>query len=209
MLLPCIVSRSARALVLLLVVSAAPLLAGPPWISVEYPVNPFDQATRNALLVVHTYHHGQDMAFPLRASAEGMVDGVRRSIPLRVVATSRPATWAILGELPANGSWVIRAQLSEANENTRATVLVALASGHRLAGVRVPTEMRNGWVVPIDAKQSEVDGMLRIAQAVSNAVPPQAAADATNRSRTLAAGLLLLVPVAFYSRRRRKPPTPE
>ena len=34
-------------------------LAGPPWIAIEYPANPFDRTSRDAFLTVRTYHHGE------------------------------------------------------------------------------------------------------------------------------------------------------
>jgi len=53
--------------------SAAPAptaIAGPPWISIEYPVNPYDATTRDAFLVVHAFHHGVPTAFPVSGTAE-------------------------------------------------------------------------------------------------------------------------------------------
>jgi hypothetical protein len=40
---------------------------GPPWISIEYPVNPYDSSTKDAFLVVHAFHHGNPMNFPSAA----------------------------------------------------------------------------------------------------------------------------------------------
>jgi len=59
---------------------AAPALAGPPWISIELPANPYDQATRGAFLLVHAFHHGQPVGYLLTGTAEGIVNGERRSI---------------------------------------------------------------------------------------------------------------------------------
>ena len=44
------------ALAAVLTVSASSsALAGPPWISIEYPANPFDATSRGAFLTVRTY----------------------------------------------------------------------------------------------------------------------------------------------------------
>src|SRR5690606_14581273 len=48
-------ARIARAALLpaaLVLALATPALAGPPWISIEYPANPLDPATRGALMVI-------------------------------------------------------------------------------------------------------------------------------------------------------------
>src|SRR5437868_1676283 len=65
---------------------AAPALAGPPWISIELPVNPYDESTRGAFLLVHEFHHGTPVSYIVTGTAEGIVNGERRSIkhdPLR------------------------------------------------------------------------------------------------------------------------------
>src|SRR5437588_626712 len=72
-----------RSLGLAAVVSAlvaTPALAGPPWISIELPANPYDQATRGAFLLVHAFHHGEPIGYLVTGTAEGIVGGERRSI---------------------------------------------------------------------------------------------------------------------------------
>ena len=51
---------------------------GPPWISIEYPANPFDRSSRGAYLYVHTFHHDDAVEATLTGTAEGIVDGTRR-----------------------------------------------------------------------------------------------------------------------------------
>ena len=36
----------------------AAAVAGPPWVSIELPANPWDETTRGAFLLVHAFHHG-------------------------------------------------------------------------------------------------------------------------------------------------------
>ena len=55
---------------------------GGPWISIESPVNPYDEATRGSLFLVHTFHHGAKVDLPVTAKAEGLVDGQRKSVAL-------------------------------------------------------------------------------------------------------------------------------
>src|SRR5919108_4975966 len=63
-------------------------LAGPPWIAIEFPANPFDPASRDAFLTVRTYHHGQIMAKTVTGTAEGVGDGKRQKIELELWAGS-------------------------------------------------------------------------------------------------------------------------
>src|SRR3989442_15902971 len=41
-------------------------------------------------------------------TAEGLVNGERKSVPLTAIALSEPGTYAIKREWPANGSWVLK-----------------------------------------------------------------------------------------------------
>src|SRR5437762_13568677 len=90
----------AAALVTLL---AVPALAGPPWISIELPVNPYDQSTRGAFLLVHSFHHGTAMGFIVSGTAEGMVNGERRSLKLDFAETSRDGVYALKRTWPKEG----------------------------------------------------------------------------------------------------------
>src|SRR5690242_4655392 len=78
---------------------------GPPWISIEYPVNPYDQSTRDAFLVVHAFHHQMPMAFPVSGTAEGIVNGQRRSITLEFQRATRTGEYALRKQWPAEGTW--------------------------------------------------------------------------------------------------------
>ena len=83
--------RSFGVATVLSVLLAAHALAGPPWISIELPANPYDQATRGAFLLVHAFHHGQPVGYLLTGTAEGIVNGERRSIKLEFSETTREA----------------------------------------------------------------------------------------------------------------------
>src|SRR5207237_970253 len=64
-------------------------LAGPPWIAIEYPANPFDRASRDAFLTVRPYHHGEIMAKTVTGTAEGVGSGQRESTTLDIRPWSR------------------------------------------------------------------------------------------------------------------------
>src|SRR5438128_4813969 len=77
--------------------------SGPPWISIEYPANPYDSASRGAFLLVHAFHHGTPVNFPVLGTAEGLVNGARRTISLEFQATSRPGVYALQKQWSSDG----------------------------------------------------------------------------------------------------------
>ncbi len=173
--------------------------AGPPWISLELPVNPFDPATRGALAVVHLYHHGDATAFPLEAQAVGMVGGQRRTVRLEARAGGRAGMMVVRGTLPRGDGWVLVMTMQN-GPTARASALLALDRRGDVTALRVPTDtIENGrWVVPREARQAELDAMLRLATSESRL------AESTPRNRELAVaglGLALLVPLGFRRRR--------
>src|SRR5512141_1181971 len=80
---------------------------GPAWISIEYPANPYDSASRGAFLLVHAFHHGQNVGFPVAGSAEGLVNGARRTVSLEFKSTSRPGVYALHKQWPSDGVWTL------------------------------------------------------------------------------------------------------
>src|SRR5260370_21839071 len=92
---------------LMTVAAATPAVWGRPWISIELPANPYDAATRNAFLVVHAFHHGVAVAFPADGTAEGIVNGERRTIQLKLTATSRTGEYALERNWPSQGTWTL------------------------------------------------------------------------------------------------------
>ena len=173
--------------------------AGPPWITLELPANPFDPATRGALAVVHLYHHGDATVVPFEAQAIGMVGGQRRTVRLEARPAGRPGVMVVRGTLPRGDGWVLVMTMQN-GPTSRASALLALDGRGDVAALRVPTDtIENGrWVVPREARQAEVDAMLRMATSESRL------AESTLGHRELAiagVGLALLVPFGFRRRR--------
>src|SRR5690606_27121264 len=122
--------------------------AGPPWISIELPANPHHASTRNATLLVRTYHHSDALNAPLAGTAEGIVDGRRVSLPLELRATNQPGVFALTTPLPKGGTWIMAITLRESKDAT-ATALVTVDPRGRIVAVDVPsTRTRDGWSVP-------------------------------------------------------------
>lgn len=116
-------------------------VAGPPWISIEYPVNPFDRTTRGAHLLVHAYYHGTPIAYPVTGTAEGIVNGERRTLTLRFETTSRTGVYALRKQWPSEGTWTLVINVIQGNDEdgSVATALVELSPTGSVVSVHVPT----------------------------------------------------------------------
>jgi len=147
--------------VLTMVVSAV-AIAGPPWIAIEYPVNPHDAGTRGALLTVRTYHHGALMSYDVTGTAEGIIDGRRQSMPLDIRRLTQTGMYAVRWQKPAQGTWVL-VITSKQNGSHAATALVTIDAQGQVAEVSVPSDLiENGrWRVPRKVAAAEVDAMLK------------------------------------------------
>ena len=132
---------------------------GPPWISIEYPANPHDPASRGALLVVNTFHHGTPTSFPITGTAEGQVNGERRTQKLEFRRTSRAGVYALHRQWPTDGTWVLVIS-THGTPGDGATALVSLARDGTVAGVEVPSREQDGWTVPRAVTKAEVDALL-------------------------------------------------
>lgn len=145
------------------ITTAAPAHAGPPWISIELPANPHHASTRDATLLVRSYHHSTALNAPLTGVAEGIVDGKRVSLPLALRSTNQPGVYAVTTPLPKNGTWIMAITLSESGEST-ATALVTVDQRGRIVAIDVPsTRTRDGWVVPRSVGQRDIEAALRAA----------------------------------------------
>lgn len=142
-------------------VAAAPAFRGPPWISIEYPVNPYDRDTKDAFLVVHTFHHQQAIAFPVTGRAEGLVQGKRRTVNLTFGTTSKGGVYTLTKQWPVEGTWLLVIATSQGTgEGNTVTAMVELGADGAVAGVKVPTERRNNYTMPAAVTAADVDAAL-------------------------------------------------
>ena len=138
--------------------AAAPTF-GPPWIAIETPPNPFDATSRGAFLVVHTYHHGEVVASGVSGSAEGIVSGARRTIPLVFDTTTRRGSYALRKQWPSEGTWML--VINTGGRAQGVTALVDISSQGDVAGVRVPTRRSaDGWDLPQQVTARDIDAAL-------------------------------------------------
>lgn len=140
--------------------AATPALAGPPWLSIELPANPLDPSTKGAFLVVRTYHHERTVDFRLEARAEGMVNGKRTTIPLKLERTSKEGAYALRKAWPDEGDWVL--VITGMPGEGSVTALVSVSDG-LVRQVRVPSKVVEGgrWTVPTQVTQADVEAELR------------------------------------------------
>jgi hypothetical protein len=164
-----IATATALASVALAATAARPGLAhvvrlfGPPWISIETPVNPYDPTTRGAFLIVHTFHHGSQLDAPVSGTAEGMVNGERRSVPLQFTKTSRAGAYALRKQWGDGGVWTLDIVASQHADDV-AQALVEIAPNGQVTRVEVPTRLdpRNGDMpLPRRIGAKEIDSALR------------------------------------------------
>ena len=135
--------------------------AGPPWIAIEYPANPFDRTSRDAFLTVRTYHHGDLMAKTVTGTAEGVVNGKRQTMLLDIRPGSQAGMYVVRWQRPAAGKWVLVIN-GAAGGVTHATAVVEISPTGGVAGVTVPTRsIGNGWISPRAVAAAEIDGLLQ------------------------------------------------
>ena len=133
---------------------------GPPWISIEIPANPYDASMRGAFLLVHAFHHGTPVGFPAEGTAEGVVNGERRSIKLEFSETSRPGVYALKQNWQTEGTWTLVIRVLQGPQDA-ATAVVELGAGNEVVSVRVPTTRQGGWTVPARVSMDDIDRTLR------------------------------------------------
>ncbi|MBV9158209.1 MAG: hypothetical protein JO097_18230 [Acidobacteriaceae bacterium] len=93
--------------------TAGVLLAGGFALGIGKPsANPEAQAKSAVLVVVGYACHDADKT-SVTATAEGIVNGKRETIPLKLIVLSGQSTYAVTRQWPAEGKWVIT--LVEAN----------------------------------------------------------------------------------------------
>lgn len=158
--------RTARLLaVAALFTATAFVRSGPPWISIEYPANPYDSASRGAFLLVHAFHHGTPVSFPVSGTAEGLVGGARRTVSLEFRNTSRPGVYALHKQWPGEGVWTLVLGVTQGDgggDFNTVRAVVELGADGQVALVRVPTRKdRSGYLMPAPVAMSDVEAGLR------------------------------------------------
>lgn len=147
----------------LLLIVAAPLEAGPPWITIEYPGNPFDPQARDAFLVVHAYHHNTPVGLPVSGTAEGVVDGKRRTITLQFQPLAKEGAFALKKQWPDQGRWLLALHVTQGKgDGNTVTALVRLATDGSVGSTYVPSRAgERGMRIPVTVSRAEVEAAVQ------------------------------------------------
>jgi hypothetical protein len=136
--------------------------SGPPWISIETPANPYDTASRGAFLLVHAFHHGTPVGFPVSGTAEGILKGERKTISLALKPTSRPGVYALHKQWSDDGVWTLVLSVTQGQgEGNTVSAVVELGTNGQVASVDVPTVQKGQWRIPVPVSMANVDAGLR------------------------------------------------
>ena len=130
----------------LLLAIATPALAGGFQLSVETPTGSTDPQLRDVVLIARTFGCHQPADAKLSATAEGFVDGNRKSLPLELRSIGS-GVYAIKQQWPSEGKWVLA--LTGAYNGMTSSVLVELGpNGRVLPGTR----LQEGYLKGVHAK---------------------------------------------------------
>ena len=87
--------------------SAILAVAGGFWVSIQNPSTITDAVAKNAVVLVRADGCHNPAQASITATAEGRVNGVRRSIPLKLAPVSQRGTYAVMPQWPIEGAWVL------------------------------------------------------------------------------------------------------
>jgi hypothetical protein len=87
--------------------AAISLLAGGFALEIARPVGNAEAQAKKAILLVRSYACADPEKTVITATAEGIVNGNRKSLPLKLEALSQQSTFALARQWPAEGRWVI------------------------------------------------------------------------------------------------------
>ena len=87
--------------------AAGQVFAGALTVSITHPAGNPGAVEQGAVLVAATTACISPGKTILKATAEALVDGRRKSIPLTLVALPAPGTFALTRQWPETGSWVV------------------------------------------------------------------------------------------------------
>lgn len=156
--------RAAGVALLAIAVAATPLTAGPPWISVELPGNPFDNNARDAFLIVHAFHHGEPVEYPVSGVAEGVVNGQRKSIPLTFQKTQRPGAFAVRKQWTDGTVWVLAFTVTQAKDDVASALVTIAADGHATRVQTLTKAGEAGRTTPRPIARTDIDAAFSAAK---------------------------------------------
>lgn len=134
-------------------VIGVPLLAGALTLEIGNPDTNSEAVSKHAVLVARTTACHSPEKSSLTATAEGVTDGQRRSIPLTLIPLSTPGTFAITRQWPSAGMWAIKIVATNPEYKNYATAALVRADANSIEWTSVKHYLHR----PTDA---EVTAML-------------------------------------------------
>ena len=109
-----------------LAMAAGVIWAGGLRLEVGNPSANPEAVAKHAVLVVRTTACQSPEKTTVTATAEGLVDGNRRTVPLSVIPLGTPGTFAVVREWPAGGRWAVKMIATNPDYKNYATGVVVL-----------------------------------------------------------------------------------
>ena len=101
------------------------------------PIAGASQPAKKSLLVVRPGGCADPARAQIMATAEGLVDGVRRSVPLQLAALSTPGVHAVSKDWPNGGFWVVNLVGTCSGKTAGAIVSIGSNSAYRREAVKL------------------------------------------------------------------------
>ena len=128
----------------------APLFAGALLLEVGNPASNPEALQNHAVLVARITACHSPAKTTVSATAEGLFNGVRQSIPLKVISLSTAGTFAVAHEWPEHGNWAIKMVATNPDYKDYATSVIVPV---RNDAVQLPVA-RHYFHAPTDAEVS-------------------------------------------------------
>ncbi len=190
-------------LTLFMVLTFAPqALAGGFYLSVEIPPTNNPQL-KDAVLLVRPYGCKKPSDATLSATAEGVVKGERRTVPLRLTSVSE-GVYAIRQEWPAEGAWVLAINGTYSGHDTG--VLVRLGANGRVEPKSQSSKHEvNAQIVPRKFTRAEIDKALAGGKTMDGSKAAVPSVGATKTSIAVGSGFgLSTVALLIWQGRRHQ-----
>jgi hypothetical protein len=125
--------------------STSSVFAGALVLQIDNPRSSPEAAAKNAVVLARVTECQSPEKTVVAATAEGVVHGVRQSIPLNLIRLSTPGLYAVTHDWSNEGIWAVRIVVTNPDYGKYVTSAIVPAGGaFRAAGVtqlyRVPTE---------------------------------------------------------------------
>lgn len=133
---------------------ASPSVAGgPPSFAFEAP-----SGSSGSVLIVHAFSCHQPTDAAVRASAEGVVDGKRKTISVQLKSTGATGVYSVTRQWPAEGSWVLAFSIDRGGQTTALVKLDPQGMPHFTAG----RELAAGSLRTVSgsAKERDIESVL-------------------------------------------------